>query len=819
MTADEGGPASEARERARRARHEPRGSWGKGAGASVVCVLFLGLGFFGLHALMGARPEFIGRGLVFERQGLEQLAPTFVVRRTGDDTAVFARRHPDGSSVLFDMDAQSDARGLSTLESMRGAFEATYVLENPEAQPVFVLFRCPYPRSGGPRGERARWSGMKLTTETSGTRVDTSDAWLWSGELDAGASLALKLQYEIPRVVSIGYQVDPAVRETVRELDVAIEMDELPPMVVFASRDGERVATATANHWNRTNFLPGESFGARILEGQSLFAALRRLLEIGPLVALLFFAAAIPLAATRARLSTLHVFGVAAAYGLYFPLVLYLSVMLPFRWALAIAVLVPGLLLVNHARLLLGRRLGIPCAVIALLVYQLFPTLTAFAGWNRGLVLLCIGTVTLFVLAHLSNRSLRLQPAAALSACLMLPSPASVLGGGGGAHAHEPANEPAAVAREPLPLVSLGIVEYHMRLEPRFVEVEASVPVQVLRPGDGPVRLFSDALYLREALLPTFLRLAGTGPGLEVLVPGEGAGLVRLRYRVPVAVSGERLSASVPLARAPAGRVLFECDREGLEFQGASLWSSTTADGRTIHELGTSGGDRLEIASLATAERASPAAVEPAPELAAELASAEARSDLYGIGIVAARHLTVVGSDGAALHFAAYSLPPSSGDAFELVLPAGAGVLSATVDGLEVERPLVVDGALRIPLDVRPEGRGPHEVALRIDLGRLPLGFLGTLELELPRPAATTGEVSWAIALPTDFVTRVLTSGLDPVAGAGDVESFGEYGRALRTLEPVHLSKSLAPARRIACSLRYHQRIAGVTEPAERAAP
>ena len=57
-------------------------------------------------------------------------------------------------------------------------------------------------------------------------------------------------------------------------------------------------------------------------------------------------------------------FTIAAAYALYFPLILYLSANFSFVWALLIALVVPGVLLANYARWLLGGNLGFIGAVV-----------------------------------------------------------------------------------------------------------------------------------------------------------------------------------------------------------------------------------------------------------------------------------------------------------------------------------------------------------------------------------------------------------------------------------------------------------------------
>src|SRR5438132_449390 len=63
--------------------------------------------------------------------------------------------------------------------------------------------------------------------------------------------------------------------------------------------------------------------------------------------------------------------------------------------------------------------IGLLGAGVFLLLYQVFPTLAAFAGWNRGMVLLALGVITLAVLINLQNRSLRRRSVSVAAMILM----------------------------------------------------------------------------------------------------------------------------------------------------------------------------------------------------------------------------------------------------------------------------------------------------------------------------------------------------------------------------------------------------------------
>ena len=69
--------------------------------------------------------------------------------------------------------------------------------------------------------------------------------------------------------------------------------------------------------------------------------------------------AVIAVIVARQNLTAIQMLTLSAGYALYFPLILYLSSRFSFAWALAIAVLVPGALLVNYARWLIGAKLGL----------------------------------------------------------------------------------------------------------------------------------------------------------------------------------------------------------------------------------------------------------------------------------------------------------------------------------------------------------------------------------------------------------------------------------------------------------------------------
>jgi hypothetical protein len=347
-----------------------------------------------------------------------------------------------------------------------------------------------------------------------------------------------------------------------------------------------------------------------------------------------------------------------------------------------------------------------------------------------------------------------------------------------------------------------------MAVGDRFVTIDATLPIEVLRPGEEPLPLFSSDVYLSSSRTPEFLRLVDDGSAVSLLAVEVGRGTLELSYLAPISTSGERLSASVPLLRASAGHVELTARRPDIQFQGGSLWEVAEAEGTHHYRIGVAGSDLLELGwSGSSLPSPLPDPARPSPP-----GPATATPEIYGIGIAESVQLTVVNSDSSCTHLAVFRLGDYHPPILELELPRGARVLSVQVGGFELEAPEVDDRLCRIPVDVeRPPGT-PRTVSLRLDLPRVALGFVGLLELEATRACTTVGRLHWGIALPPGFSTRVLSSGLEVLAPPLDLETFGDYGRALEPRPLIHLGKNLAPPQPVELGLKYFQRLPGVND-------
>jgi hypothetical protein len=509
----------------------------------------------------------------------------------------------------------------------------------------------------------------------------------------------------------------------------------------------------------------------------------------------------------RQPLTAIQMLTIAAGYAFYFPLILYLSANFSFHWALLIAVVVPGALLVNYARWLLPGNFAMLGAAVFLLLYQLFPTLAAFAGWNRGMVLLCLGVVTLAVLINLQNRALKqksLSAAAVLLALCVSPFNAKGAEFQVTLPAELIAKLPESNLEKTNALVAFEPAQYQIRHQPTHLQVEAQLAVQVVRAGETPVPLFGAPVHLQtgkfESAEADVARLVTYTNRLGLLAQQTGQGSLRLTYRVPVENREGKKRAQIPLLLGPSGNVWLESSRADLEFMTGSLWTKVTTDQTTIYDLGVAGEESLVIewrdqgGEMVTAKQAG------------------AAKEFYGIGLTRAQNLTIVNSDGSCTHFAEFELPVSQADEFRLRLPANSRLISVSVNGAEIGSPAVEDQLCRFRLPGREAQQTAHRLSFRIAYPPMRLGFIGMAELTLPEVFQTAGTLEWVVALPNGFDAQVISSGLETRKIAPDLERFGDYGRILKSQTHTYLAKSLAPPGVVNLSLKYRQLVSGIYE-------
>lgn len=755
----------------------------------------MAVGFGGLRMLMEERPQFAGRPLRFHSTELTQESPSIVYRKVGDDVSVVRPTEADRIEVSFKLKERKDYRGLRTVIDLGAEFSGTYTITNRFDEAIFALFRFPHPQ-GAYESTPINAGSLVVDAGESGLTENSSQAWYWSGEVDAGQSRAITVSYDAANLSGVRYTVDSDRGVPIKFHRVSIEYEDPDIIYLESSQTGTSGDNSTV--WERNDFFPSDYFVASISGNRNIYSSLAQLLEIGPLISLLFMISTLSVVLTRRRLTPLQVMTISAGYAFYFPLILYLSALFRFNVALLIALVGPGALLLNYSRWLLGVRAGLFGGMGFLALFQVFPTLAAFAGWNRGLVLLCLGIATLFVLIKLQNYAMK-RGLVALALTLSLPSVVSlkaenikVLIQG------EIVSPKLATDLRVQPLVSFSPAQYQMKSEERYAEIGASLTLQVVKTGAEPIQLFDQPVFLSSWRHPENVQLITTAEGIQLHALAEGEGDLELVYRVPITRSGSRRSAVAPVLNIPAGVFRFESDRPNLEFQNASLWRKTTDSGKTTYEVGVIGNKPVTFIWPGAVERSD--ATDP-------------QGDIYGVKIVESKQLTVIHSDGACTHLAEFLLTPSYSEELHLQLPDGSAVLSASVDGVEIAEPAVDRNRCSVPLDRFPPSTERRRVALRLSYPKARLGFIGFTELELPIPDANIGILKWFIVFPSDFRTQIITSGMDLQKGEpDDLNDFGDFGYVLKSSPALSLSKNLVAPRAIRTRIKYSQTIEGMSD-------
>jgi len=772
--------------------------------AGLLSWVALSIGFVGLKTLLQERPEFVGHPTRATQAELVQDSPQVVARRVNDDISVIKPVQPELSEIQFDMSGRRDYRGLRTILDMSGEFRARHVLTNAFEEPVFVLFKCAHPRSQNDNAQSLLAGELKLQTSTGGAQENTKDAWVWSGTIEPCSSTTVEVSYRVASLKGVTYRAGDKNGNQVKQLRVTFRQRDIPAMRIESGDGARRTADETVV-WERRDFLAPDFFSAHIGESRSLHSSLERLLEIGPLICLLFLLSVSAILLARQKLTAVQMVTIAAGYAFYFPLMLYLSANFSFTVALVIAFAVPGALLANYARWLLGSPSGLIGGLAFLALYQVFPTLAAFAGWNRGMVLLCLGVVTLAVLINLQNRALRRRAAVITGLLMLFACPANTIG------AEVQVTLPAELVTR-LPesrreatnsLIAFEPAQYQVRQEANYFRVEARIPFQVLRAGETIIPLFGAPVHLQEVHFEPpgadSARLVTLTNQIGLFVQRTGGGALRLLYRAPVTTYEGRKRAQIPLALGPSGNVRLESTRNDLEILSGTLWAKNVGEPSTAYDIGVAG---LEALTLEWRDRGS------APGTLTTR-QAEAAKEFYGIGLTRAQNLTLINSDGSCTHFAEFDLPVSQAEEFRLKLPPKARLISVSVNTTEIQSPAVDDQLCRIRLPGRDAQQAAHRLSFRIAYPAVRLGFVGTVELALPEAFQTAGTLEWIVALPNGFDTQVIASGLETQKSAPDLSRFGDYGQILKSQAHLHLAKSLAPPGAVNLNLKYRQAVPG----------
>jgi hypothetical protein len=778
--------------------------------AVALSIAILWGGYLLLYQLLSVRPQFVGLNLQSVESWLLQDCPSFVSRKVGDPSYAYTHHSPRSCDVVFEMRTNEDKRGLKVIRSLSGECKSVIAIENPHAEPSHVLLRIPRPEElkGGPIDISS--FRLKAPNGLEGKIHETPGAILWSGQLAGGQRVEMEASYGIPAVSSVSFAVDPQSPQGMEEISVAVNFGQDVPLVLQGGTDTGKRVDKSSQVWKRENIMSSGRFGVRLQDGHSVFQALQRLLQIAPLVGCMFVITLLALLKRGRKAQPSELLILTGVYGYYFPLLLYLNARYPFHWAFIIAFCASSAILLNYARFLLGFKKGVLGGLCLLGLFQVVPTLMAFARWDRGMCLLSLSAFTLFVLVDMQTQKLKERiSSGALAACALFPPLVGMPEFPAPLFAVPVVAESAAETQEPPPKESVlfrGEAYYEAKVLGGTVKVLARMPVKASAALSTREFLLPTVTALKTRDLPEFLRVTVDSAGAWIRAEKSGVGEVCCLYEAATTSSAQRTKCRVSLYDNSEGKVRFESPHQNVRFSNAVVLSKEVLDGMTIFELSVHGGSAFE----ATWDLKAGSGGNPDDSGAIQRS---AGTGLYELDIVNSCHLTIIEADGAVLHFAQFTITNESKlTELSLTIPPGSEITSVSIDGIESTPPVHHEGSCTVPLGNAPRSGKDRLVELRIRLAPVTLAFRGRCTLQLPKTVGTEKQVEWAIATPDDFEVEVRSGGFKPMREWRSQPRFGDYGTILEGTNLLTMSAALMPARPMSLELLYEQIIPGFTD-------
>lgn len=812
-----------------RTPQEPRTTpdLGRMLGALVLLTGLLGLGFAAMLVVLESRPQFAGWGLAPERRTHEQGEPTLVVRTAGRPTHEVRTVPLDEARVELDLVALQDWRGLQVTRYLQGTLRARMAYTNGSDEDEYLAWHLPLPEVSPGRFEPSQ-AELAIQGLEDSELLTSASGWIVTGRLPKGTAFELDLEHPLAPLSELSWAANQGAHEQAASL--SIDGDPVPLRLLGAG-PGAPSGAVTSHRWAGRSS-GGVGVGFSMLRGYSVYDALERLLQIAPLVAGMFLVTLLSTLSARRTPRMVELLLIACAYAYYFPLVVYLNANMPMKWAIPIAFVASAVVVLNYLRFLIGGRAGVLLGLALLVAFQLVPTMMAFAQWDRGLVLLSLGSISLLALVNLQTRRLKESlgsGAMSLAALLPLPLQDAEIRVSLPAELLPPAPVEVAAAEEPPEPGELlfGVASYELQWNQDWIGVEAVLPLECTGAAPRSTRVLGPGVFLESVTAPAFLRSNISGAGLDLHLMEAGRGEVVVRYRVPALHEGGQSSALVPAFLTTVGTARLTAERSALDFPQSPIWTRVVTEEGVVWTLGV--GTQPVWVTWLTRERIGTEPVVPEEDAGAvpdatEQADPEEDPEatpepeppapeppplltVYEIATLEAHHLTLIEADGRSLHFAEYELDAGAvPEAFDLILPRGATVSSISLDDREIEGVLVEDGRLSFPFTRAARTQTRRKVTVALELPPVELAFRGSLTLELPRTVGTEAELHWEVRGPSGFLLNARGTGMKEDTSR-PINRFGSYSRTDSSRPGVRLADSLVPRGRTTVRFAYAQQV------------
>lgn len=813
--------------------HEPRKNT-KGSSGPVKTAIFmtgfLSLGYLGMLWLIDIRPQFIAWGLNPPEHEVYQESPIVSTRPVDAQDTAYKVKGVTSANITYDLHPNPDWRGLKQARTLSGQFRGEFRMANPSSHDEFVAFRLPFPVKTSKEGDEV----SKRTQEIPATKFEvqgapdgetqtTAAGWFWSGLLPAGGEAVIHIDYDTGHLRKGSYGLSKEAQEEPGEHEIAFSISEAVPFAVIGGLEAGKLVDESSYTWDHSLRADEGPRGISLRKGFGILDAMKRLLQLAPLVTGLYLVTLLALLTSKRTASSSEVALLGLIFGYYFPLVTYLCARFELYTSITIAFVASAAIMINYLRFLVGNRRGVIEGMVLLLLFQVIPTAMAFQQWDRGLILLSLGGIALLAIVRMQTARLQ-QSAMAVSAallCLMVLQPEGQAArlqeqtGGSWKELGQALEEPASPPGDGLDLdrtqdpstdeisnrqLITPLATYEVAMEDGYLEATAEAHAEALGHGQTTCEIMPGKTYISRMVLPKFLRPLPERKNLTLLLTGEGVGKLVLEYRSPIEKLGEARSCTLPLLKTVSGKMTLRSIHDDLTFYGGEVWSKKTSGQTTVYQVGLAGSPSLTVRWGGT----------PLPGSDRSPGPGFAHADR--IQVIQSSHLTTIHNEMRVNHLALFELVEHhSLRTLELQIPPEYEIVTLLAQGFSVTPPLITEGLCKIPLGTCTEDPKSREIMLRLRKDLPPIGFRGTWEFLLPRTTGTEGSIQWTLAGPQHFRLRHRGSNLEipppPLRLA-----FPDYQALLGVRNSISLAGTVIAPGDLKVKLSYIQEIPHVTD-------
>lgn len=338
---------------------------------------------------------------------LVQPHPQVRWRRADAATVALTEGQLSKTDIDVTLDATYRRRGTVEYPGYQAAFSGQYTFDNPVGQNVFVAFSVglPVERSALMLSDLA----LLIDGEEDPRHTEYSENRIvWTGSVEAGATRSFRLDYRGRGLERFGYALSARGKDAHQPVTgFALRMKingargqldfptgSMAPTTIQPNQESQVLI------WQVDRLLTAFDVGVVLPDNMHIHRAIGHLIRNAPAFYLLFALGLLLSLLSAGRWArALHILGLSVAYFLYFPLLTYLVVYLPWPLASGLALtLIAGLMLIHIVRFVgwsAARRV-----MVSQGFFLATPAVAYLIPAHAGLILVIAGVLALGVGLH-----------------------------------------------------------------------------------------------------------------------------------------------------------------------------------------------------------------------------------------------------------------------------------------------------------------------------------------------------------------------------------------------------------------------------------